>query len=146
MPHLLLTLLVVASGLACHYEPGEMERVAAVRHISLHGYQGGVALKSASYLGRVVWIRRPDGVVEGPFRVVDCFCGPPWCPDGPYPPRGWAVDVDDQTWAGWIGLRQESGSGPLPGVTVLYDPAWVPGSRFPGWSGVWREYQQGVLP
>ena len=67
-------------GKATHYGPGLMGEVARNRGVSLDGFAGGVALNRAGDLGRKVWLEwdpstssgRGEGLVDGPFLVVDC--------------------------------------------------------------------------
>lgn len=119
---------VLAEGSACTYDPGIMTQVAETRQLSLVGTLGGVALLEREHLGKRVYLERPDGVIEGPFRVVDYWCAPPWCPEGATPPPGWAVDVGWETWARWRWLRQEPHAGGcLPGIRVLHYSEVLPG-------------------
>ncbi len=57
-------------GKATYYAPRLMEEVAANRGMTPGYHVGFVAMNRAGDLGRTVWIEH-DGVVHGPFLVVD---------------------------------------------------------------------------
>ncbi len=61
-----------AYGNAVFYGPGAMSANAKIRGLSLDGYIDGVALMSPADIGLKVWLKKPDGIWEGPFLVVDC--------------------------------------------------------------------------
>jgi hypothetical protein len=88
-----------AEGKAMYYNPGVMQEVLEYR-LSMGQVDkcpdcaGYVALLRAGDLNRRVWIKWPNGVVEGPFLVIDVaathhidmLLG-----------RGWVIDVDYRT-------------------------------------------------
>lgn len=64
--------IVLLAGICMFYSPGVMERVAANRGLSCPECVGMVATLDHQQLGEKIWLQRADGVVEGPFLVVDC--------------------------------------------------------------------------
>ena len=63
---------VVLEGKATHYSAEKMAATLAYRRVSLAGYVGPVVLNRRGDLWRKVWLEWEDGLVEGPFLVVDC--------------------------------------------------------------------------
>lgn len=107
------------TGLATFYAPGVMEYVADYRQKRgqlpvCTECVGAVALLRAGDIGRKVWLQPTDGEPVGPFLVVDCAHHE----DIPLLlARNWVVDVSFEVGQLW-GMDR-----PLPGVTVLEDPA-----------------------
>jgi len=58
-------------GGAVFYAQGVMEANAKYRDFNLTNYIDGVAFMSPADIGLPVWLKKPDGVWEGPFLVVD---------------------------------------------------------------------------
>lgn len=105
------------TGLAMYYAPRVMDSVASYRERVNNIEEceeciGRVALLRAGDIGRHVWIQVGDGVVEGPFQVLD-VAGRHHIPD--LLRRNWVVDVDYETAMRW-GMR-----GPIE-VTVYAEP------------------------
>ncbi|GIK73506.1 MAG: hypothetical protein BroJett021_24940 [Chloroflexota bacterium] len=105
------------TGLAMYYAPRVMDGVASYRERVNNIEEceeciGRVALLRAGDIGRHVWIQVGDGVVEGPFQVLD-VAGRHHIPD--LLRRNWVVDVDYETAMRW-GMR-----GPIE-VTVYAEP------------------------
>ncbi|MBO9393293.1 hypothetical protein, partial [Caldilinea sp.] len=105
------------TGLAMYYAPQVMDRVELYRE-RVNQIEvceeciGRVALLRAGDLGRLVWIQVGDGIVEGPFQVLD-VAARHHIPD--LLRRNWVVDVDYETARRW-GMR-----GPIE-VTVFAEP------------------------
>jgi hypothetical protein len=103
------------AGQATYMRPGLMADVVAYRGLDLGGYTGAVALNRRGDLGRSVWVRWPDGSLEGPLLVVDCaqrgehYRAREW--------QGRVIEVDAETAQrhGFYGV------GPLGGVRVYFD-------------------------
>uniref|UniRef100_A0A7C1K0Z8 Uncharacterized protein n=1 Tax=Caldilinea aerophila TaxID=133453 RepID=A0A7C1K0Z8_9CHLR len=105
------------TGLAMYYAPQVMDRVELYRERvnqieACEECIGRVALLRAGDLGRLVWIQVGDGIVEGPFQVLD-VAARHHIPD--LLRRNWVVDVDYETARRW-GMR-----GPIE-VTVFAEP------------------------
>lgn len=105
------------TGLAMYYAPQVMDRVELYRERmnqieACEECIGRVALLRAGDLGRLVWIQVEDGIVEGPFQVLD-VAARHHIPD--LLRRNWVVDVDYETARRW-GMR-----GPIE-VTVFAEP------------------------
>jgi hypothetical protein len=107
-----------AQGRAMYYNPGVMAEVLAYRlnlgHVTpCPECIGYAALLRSGDINRKVWIQWPDGVVDGPYLVVDVAAKQHV---GTLLARNWVVDVDHET-AARRGMNQ-----PLA-VTVLAGPA-----------------------
>lgn len=103
-------------GKATYYRPGLMDQVAINRGLDLDGYLAGVALNRAGDLGRVVWLDFDDGLLYGPFLVVDC------AQRGEHFRRreaqGYVVEVP-----AWVArLHGFYGVGPVPVTVRFVDP------------------------
>jgi len=108
-------------GLATYYAPGVMEAVAVNRGMDLSHYRGGVALNRAGDLGRTVWLER-NGVIDGPFLVVDCARRGPHFEDRER--RGYVAEIDYRLAREW-GIV---GVGPTP-VKVWFELPPTPDRR-----------------
>jgi hypothetical protein len=82
-------------------------------------YIDGVALMSPSDIGETVWLKRPGGVWEGPFLVVDCAMRGDMYNVVAY--RGEVVEVGWKTASKW-GLGPHDGGWRLDGVEVYIAP------------------------
>jgi hypothetical protein len=96
-----LLLAVIVAGTATFYNPGIMDRV--YRNRLAWGQVapcaecvGMVALLEPERIGERVWLSFDGGVTQiGPLLVVDCAAAQH---RADLERRGWAVDVDWQTW------------------------------------------------
>jgi hypothetical protein len=71
-----------------------------------------VALVDPQHIGKKVWLQHPDGEIVGPLMVVDCAEAKH---RANLRTRGWVADIS------WELARRWKMSGPLEGVTVLFE-------------------------
>ena len=126
MTEALTTTLLIATGLACRYDPGVMDQVEANR---LRWRQvtpcpecvGRVALLDCGRLDERVWLAVPGQGTVGPVHVVDCAAAhhAPALED-----RGFAVDLEYD-----LAVRLGVLDAPLGGVTVWAADPWLMANR-----------------
>jgi len=116
------TTLLIATGLACRYDPGVMDTVEANR---LRWNQvtpcpeclGRVALLDCGRLDERVWLTVPGQGIVGPVHVTDCAAAHhvPGLEE-----RGFAVDLEYD-----LAVRLGVVDAPVDGFTVwAADPEW----------------------
>ncbi len=88
-------LTLYGSGLATFYADGLFDKVIENRGIVVPwGVIGFAALLDAEHIGKRVWIRWPDGMLDGSYLVADCANA---AHRADLVERGWIVDVDRAT-------------------------------------------------
>jgi hypothetical protein len=101
----------LGSGLATYYADGLFDEVIINRGIVVpYDVIGFAALLDAQHIGQRVWLRWPDGTLDGPYLVSDCANA---AHRGDLLARGWIVDIDRAT-ARLHGMR-----GPV-GPVIVY--------------------------
>lgn len=88
-------LTLLGSGLATYYADGLFDEVIVNRGIVVPwDVIGFVALLDAQHISKRVWIRWPDGTLDGSYLVADCANA---TDRAALIERGWAIDVDRAT-------------------------------------------------
>ena len=69
--------VLLATGIATHYDPGVMDGTVARRQAWGHiqtgqGEVGYAAMLDRADIGRTVWLLHPNGTVVGPVLIADC--------------------------------------------------------------------------
>ncbi len=88
-------LTLYGSGQATFYGDGIFDQVIINRGLVVpYDVIGFAALLEPEHIGRRVWIRWPDGTLDGPYLSSDCANA---AHRGDLIERGWIVDVDRAT-------------------------------------------------
>ncbi len=88
-------LALYGSGLAMFYSDGLFDRVIENRGIVVpFDVIGFAALLDAEHIGQRVWIRWPDGTLDGAYLVADCANA---AHRAELIERGWVIDVNRAT-------------------------------------------------